>query len=220
MSGSLVAVWSLIGLVVGVGVAAIAARLPDPARLSGAVVAAIAIVNAIAWGIVASTWDRWWQVLPYSALAATLVCVSAIDLRVYRIPNLVVFPALGGSLLLLLVATWQLPTIDAWEFYRGGLVGGAIYFGLLFLPHLIYPKGMGMGDVKLALVMGLYLGWGRSTLDAFGLVAAALFIGCALGVVFGLVVNVVRKTGGAFLFGPSLAIGTFVTLLRATGTPL
>src|SRR3954454_14180657 len=167
MSGSSVAVWSLVGLVAGVAVAAIAARLPDPARLSGRVVAAIAIVNAIAWGIVASTWDRWWQVLPYSALAATLVCVSAIDLRVYRIPNLVVFPALGGSLLLLLVATWQLQTVDAWEYYRGGLVGGAIYFALLFLPHLIYPRGMGMGDVKLALVMGLYLGWGRSTLDAF-----------------------------------------------------
>ena len=159
MSGSLVAVWSLIGLVAGVGVAAIAARLPDPTQLSGTVVAAIAIVNAIASG------DRRLDVGPVVAGAALLSARGDARVRVgdrsaglpHPQPRRV--PALGGSLLLLLVATWQLQTVDAWEYYRGGLVGGAIYFALLFLPHLIYPKGMGMGDVKLALVMGLYLGW-------------------------------------------------------------
>jgi leader peptidase (prepilin peptidase)/N-methyltransferase len=220
MSAPVVAVVAVAGLLAGLVVAELVARLPDPSDVPRAVRAVIAVLNGGAWGVVAWTWDRWWQVIPYAVLASTLVCVSAIDIRAYRIPNKVVFPSLGLSVVLLLVATAQLSPADSGEFYRGALVGAALYFVSLFLPHLIYPKGMGMGDVKLALVMGLYLGWGHPTIDVIGIVISALFLGCVLGVVSGIVVNVLRRHGGAFPFGPSLAVGCFIVLVQATGAPL
>ena len=220
MSASVTAAFAVAGLLAGLVVGELVARLPDPSDVSRPVRAVIAVVNGAAWGAVAWTWDRWWQVIPYAVLASTLVCVSAIDVRVYRIPNKVVFPSLALSVALLVLATAQLSPADGWEFYRGALVGAALYFVCLFLPHLVYPKGMGMGDVKLALVMGLYLGWGHSTIDVVGIVISALFLGCVLGVVSGVAVNMARRHGGAFPFGPSLAVGCFVVLIQATGAPV
>jgi len=51
-------------------------------------------------------------------------------------------------------------------------------------------------------------------------VLRALLIGCVLGVISGLVVNVVRRRGGAFPFGPSLAVGCFLVLLLANAPAL
>ena len=42
---------------------------------------------------------------------------------------------------------------------RFALAGGAFYFVFLLVVHLIIPRGMGFGDVKLAAVMGMYVGW-------------------------------------------------------------
>ena len=79
---------------------------------------------------------------------------------------------------------------------------------------------MGFGDVKLALVMGLYLGWlgwdpDYPVAGPVRLVLYALMLGCLLGVVFGLVMRAVTKERGAFPFGPALAIGCFVVVLFA-----
>jgi leader peptidase (prepilin peptidase)/N-methyltransferase len=88
------------------------------------------------------------------------------------------------------------------------LVAGAAAGGFLLLFALAYPKGMGMGDVKLAAVLGLYLG--RS-------VAVALLSGVLAGAVVGALViarvgvSQGRKT--AVPFGPFLAIGGVVGLL-------
>ncbi|MGI8662754.1 MAG: prepilin peptidase [Acidimicrobiales bacterium] len=218
MSGPIVAIVAVAGLGAGLFVAEIAYRLPDPAPLRLATRAAIAVVHSAAWAMTSIRWERWWQVVPYALLGSTLVCVSVIDLRVYRIPNRVVFPSLALSFALVIVATWRLEPTDSWAYFRGALVGTAVYFALLLVPHLIYPKGLGMGDVKLALVMGLYLGWGRGAFDAFGIIASALFVGCLLGVVSGVLVNAVRKRNGAFPFGPSLAAGCFFVLMQATGS--
>ena len=94
---------------------------------------------------------------------------------------------------------------------------------LLFVPHLVYPAGMGFGDVKLALVMGLYLGWlgwapdsPTSYTGPLRLVLYALMLGCILGVVFGLVSQVATRRRGAFPFGPALALGCLVVVLFAT----
>ncbi|MEY2455534.1 MAG: leader peptidase (prepilin peptidase) / N-methyltransferase, partial [Acidimicrobiaceae bacterium] len=90
------------------------------------------------------------------------------------------------------------------------------YFVVLFIPHLISPRGMGFGDVKLALVMGLYLGWlGVTKFDAFYLVLVAVFLGCLAGTVFGLLVSLVRRKRGAFPFGPALAAASFLVMLTS-----
>jgi leader peptidase (prepilin peptidase)/N-methyltransferase len=217
MSGPVVVAVAVAGVLAGWGVGALVARLPEPSEVGRSTRIAVAAVNAAAWAVVAATWQRWWQVVPYLLLVSTLVCVSTIDARVYRIPNKVVFPFLALSLALLLVASTQLFPGEWWEPYRNGLAGGGLYFAFLFIPHLVYPKGMGMGDVKLALVMGLYLGWGFVFIDAVSNVIWGLLVGSVLGVLSGMVVNIVRRRGGAFPFGPSLALGCFIVLVQVTG---
>ena len=91
---------------------------------------------------------------------------------------------------------------------------------MLLLPHLVYPKGMGFGDVKLALVMGLYLGWvgwtGASPVAGpIRLVLYALMLGCLLGVVFGLVHAAVTRRRGEFPFGPALALACLIVVFYA-----
>ncbi len=73
---------------------------------------------------------------------------------------------------------------------------------------------MGFGDVKLALLMGFALGWlADSYFSAMYLVLVALFIGCILGIVFGLAWRVVQRRGGAFPFGPALAVAVVYVIL-------
>jgi len=79
--------------------------------------------------------------------------------------------------------------------------------GLLFAVALAYPRGMGLGDVKLAAVMGLYLG--RS-------VGPALLIGFAAGALYGLALIALRGAAArkqAVPFGPFLALGGVAALL-------
>jgi leader peptidase (prepilin peptidase)/N-methyltransferase len=179
---------------------------------------AVWIANGVLWGLVANTFHRWWVVAAYLTVSSMLLAVSVIDLQVYRIPDKIVFPFLAGSLVFLPVATRAVvgSNSDAIRIFGNALVGMVAFFLVLFIPHLIYPKGMGFGDVKLALVMGLYLGWlGVTKFDAFYLVMVALFLGCLLGVVFGLIVSAVRRKGGAFPFGPALAAAALFVMLTS-----
>ncbi len=96
------------------------------------------------------------------------------------------------------------------------LAGAGMYFGLLLVIHLISPRAMGFGDVKLAAVMGLYLGWlaaGYATV--FVLVVWALGIGALAGAIFGMVMLTAQGASrrAAIPFGPYLAFGTMVVVL-------
>ena len=140
--------------------------------------------------------------------------MSVIDIRELRIPDRIVFPALGIALPLIVVIS------VAEGFPRaivGALVGSAAYFGLLLVPHLVYPRGMGFGDVKLGLLMGLHLGWiFLDVRDSVTLVLWALIIGSMLGVVGGVVVAIARRRRGEFPFGPALASGCVNAVLYSS----
>ncbi len=156
-------------------------------------------------------------VVPLLLLGGSLVAVSVIDLRLLRIPDRITFPTLAAAVPLIVVVSAQ---HDAAGAVRGAAIGSLVYFVALFLPHLAYPRGMGFGDVKLALVMGLYLGWLGWTPEApvagpVRLVLYALMLGCLLGVVFGVVVALVTRRRGEFPFGPALALACLVVVLYA-----
>ena len=133
------------------------------------------------------------SVVPLLVLGASLVAVSVIDLQLLRIPDRVTFPTLAVAVPL--VALVSLRYDDRRRRSLGALVGAVAYFVLLLLPHLVYPRGMGFGDVKLALVMGLYLGWlgwseaypGRRSRSSSSCTASCS--GALLGVVFGVIVR-------------------------------
>ena len=133
-----------------------------------------------------------------AALAATLATITLTDLEHRRIPNVIlIVSALIG------VALLVLGDRDA---LADHLIAAAAAFAALFLVALAYPRGMGMGDVKLAGVMGLYLGKA---------VAPALLIGFAVGALYGLAL--IARHGAearkqAVPFGPFLALGGIVAL--------
>lgn len=177
----------------------------------------VEVVTALVFGLLAGRYGADLVVVPLLLLGASLVAVSVIDLRLLRIPDLVTFPTLALSLPLVLAVSLHHDVADA---AVGALVGMVTYFLLLFVPHLVYPRGMGFGDVKLALVMGLYLGWlGWTEAHPVGgpiqLVLYGLMLGCTLGVVFGLLSRLVTKRGGEFPFGPALALACLVVVLFA-----
>jgi leader peptidase (prepilin peptidase)/N-methyltransferase len=127
---------------------------------------------------------------------AVLVTISAIDLEHRIIPNRIVIPAAA----IVLVANTALHPSPQWA------LGGLAAFAFLFVAALVYPAGMGMGDVKLALLIGVALG---------KTVGVALFAGMLAGIVPSLVLFArhgmkARKMG--IPFGPFLAIGAIVGL--------
>jgi leader peptidase (prepilin peptidase)/N-methyltransferase len=99
--------------------------------------------------------------------------------------------------------------------YAWALVGAVAASGGLLAIALAYPRGMGMGDVKLALLLGLYLGW-----LSLGHVVLGLFLGFALGSVVGvgLLVTGVRGRKDHLPFAPFLAAGAVLAVLF--GQPL
>ncbi|MEA2156946.1 MAG: leader peptidase (prepilin peptidase) / N-methyltransferase [Solirubrobacteraceae bacterium] len=133
-------------------------------------------------------------------LVGFLVPIALIDADHRLIPNKLTAPA---AVLALVLGTALDP---GGEVER--LIAAAAAGGLLFLPSLLHPKGMGMGDAKLVGVLGLYLGRG---------VAPALLVAFLVGTVVGVAIMMRkgmaagRKT--AVPFGPFLALGGVVGVL-------
>jgi leader peptidase (prepilin peptidase) / N-methyltransferase len=127
---------------------------------------------------------------------AVLVAVTATDLTHRIIPNRIVVPAAA----VILVAQTALEPSPQWT------LGALAASGFLFLAVLAYPAGMGMGDVKLALVMGAALG---------KTVPVALMLGMLAALVPSVILlarhgSAARKMG--IPFGPFLALGSVVAL--------
>jgi leader peptidase (prepilin peptidase)/N-methyltransferase len=127
---------------------------------------------------------------------AVLVAISAIDLTHRIIPNRIVLPAF----LVVLAAQTLLEPSPEWALAALGASG------FLFLAVLIHPAGMGMGDVKLALLMGAMLGRTVPVALMLGMLAAlvpAVFLLARHG-------SKARKMG--IPFGPFLALGSVIAL--------
>jgi leader peptidase (prepilin peptidase)/N-methyltransferase len=179
-----------------VGITARPATIGDPALLRRPVRVAIVALIAVALVFI---------VLPFGAtavvgafLAAVLVVLSAIDIERGIIPNRIVLPATGLVLLFRLAFFAQ----HAPEWILGMLIGGVA----IFLPRLINSSSLGMGDVKLALLIGAALGWG-----------VVLALPVAFICVFPAALVVLARGGLAarhttIPFGPFMALGALIVL--------
>lgn len=127
-------------------------------------------------------------------LVAFLVPIALIDLDLMVIPNALTLPA---ALLAVVLGTALDPGGEAERLLAGVLAGVA-----LALPSLLHPKGMGMGDAKLAAVLGLFLGGGVAAAFAVAFLAGAL-----AGAVIMLRKGVAAGRRTAVPFGPFLALG-------------
>jgi leader peptidase (prepilin peptidase)/N-methyltransferase len=165
------------------------------------------LFGAVAWrvhalGLVAA-------VPAYLYFVAIGVALAAIDLDHKRLPNVIVLPSYGVvAALLIAAAAWQ----DRWaDLLRAGL-GACVLFAVFLALALAYPAGMGLGDVKLAGLLGGVLGY-----LSWPAVALGSFAGFLLGSVIGVAVIASgrgsRKT--AIPFGPFMIAGALLAIFVA-----
>jgi len=142
------------------------------------------------------------ELLPRLFLVTVLLIASAIDLQRQIIPNRVIYPSI--PLGLAAMGAVALARGDTGIFLRSlaGLAIGGVPLGLL---ALLLPRGMGMGDAKLAAFTGIFLGYQQIT---------AHFLAFFLGSLVGLILMAVGKKGrkSRIPFGPFLAAGAVVAL--------
>ncbi len=137
-----------------------------------------------------------WQSLNYWVFSALLIAASFIDLEHKIIPNeIIVAGIILGSVL-------TIKTVGLSGLY-GIFLGGGLLLGVAVASR----GNMGGGDIKLAAVMGLFLGW--------KLLLVALFTGFLTGSFVGLTLLVTGVMGrkDPFPFGPFLALGSLISLL-------
>ena len=152
-----------------------------------------------------------WELPAYLYLAGIAVALAAIDLDTMRLPDAIVLPSYGVAIALL---TPAMIAEDGWAAGTRSLLAGAALGGLYFAIATIH-RGMGFGDVKLALLLGLYLGF-----LGWQFLAVGTFAGFLLGGVVGAVLlaagRATRKT--RIPFGPSMLAGALLAVFA--GAPV
>lgn len=136
-------------------------------------------------------------------LAAVGWVLAVIDVQVKRLPNALTYPSYPIALALLGIAA----AVDhRGHDYRRALIGMVVFFAVYGLLWLIYPSGLGLGDVKLAGILGLCLGWIGWGAWAVGLIGGFMLGGLlsALLLVTGVVNRKSRIPFGPFMLGGAL----------------
>lgn len=174
---------------------------------------------ATAAACVLTVWSFWGAagMVPVLLLTLVVAAVSLVDARLHLIPTRLVRLGLVAGGASIVVAS--LAVGEPWAVGRA-VVGALLVSGFLFVMLVVTRGGIGFGDVRLGLLLGLYLGWFDLRLALY-----ALVLGSLLGVLTGLVGAVLTErsagrglrtalTGrsAAFAFGPSLAVGTLLSL--------
>ena len=169
----------------------------------------------------------WLALAACAYFSVMAIRLTVIDVRHHLLPDRIVFPsyAIAGLLLLGAAASQLIPggeaiagqniggAGDAGLFGVPGLrvlAGGAALWLFYFVLHAVYPPGMGFGDVKLAGVLGMYLGF-----LGWGHVFAGTFAAFILGGLWSLGVLAARRgtLQSAIPFGPFMLAGTAVAML-------
>ena len=137
------------------------------------------------------------------------LALSVIDMREHRLPNNLV--AIAALLGLAAVAASAISSGDPGSLVRA-VLGAVMVFGVLLVMALIAPSGLGMGDVKLGAVTGLYLGWLGWSWLFWG-----TFIGFGIGAVWAVALIMLKKAQSStpIAFGPFLILGVVVSALLA-----
>jgi leader peptidase (prepilin peptidase)/N-methyltransferase len=147
-----------------------------------------------------------WALPAFCVFLASLLAISLIDVEHYIVPNRIIYPTLALCIPLLVLAA---ALGNRWDWLAEAAVGGVAGFLGLFIIHVVQPRGMGFGDVRLAGVIGMMLGW-----LGLGHVALGLFLGFVMAAVIGiaLIAIKVRSRKDAIPFGPFLAAGAALTV--------
>ena len=162
---------------------------------------------AVVWAVAVLRLHNRWDLLAFLPFLWVLVTLSFIDLETKLLPNRIVYPSVVVGAGLLLISASLGPGVHAWV---RGVEAGALSGAVFFVIALISPAGMGMGDVKLSVLIGLftgYLSWGR----VFSAFLLAFLAGSVIGIALMIAGRAGRKT--AIPFGPFMALGAILATL-------
>ena len=233
-AGIAIVVAALVGLVAGVLVNRAAARYPwPPSRRSwraradapagpgvsppqphdrgeGVRPPILELGTGVLFGLTAWRFGPAWELPAFLVLAGVAVLLTVIDVQHRKLPNRVLLPAgVVGALLL----TGAAALTDDWPALLRAGIAAAVLFAVYLILALISPRSLGMGDVKLAGLLGLHLGW---------LGWSAVLVGAAAGFVAQALVALVllagRRVGlrGELPFGPAMLLGAALAIAGGT----
>jgi leader peptidase (prepilin peptidase) / N-methyltransferase len=199
------------GFVGGLELARRAAVFPDepedsPTDRPQVPAVALALVTAVLFALTALRFGVAWELPAFLVLARNAVLLTVIDVRHRLLPNAILLPAFAAGAILLTAAAAL--TGEWWDLLRAG-AAALVLFAVYLVLALIAPRSLGMGDVKLAGLLGLYLGW--LGWDAVVLGAAAGFVVQAL---LALALLAGRRIGlrSELPFGPAMLVGAAMAI--------
>ncbi|MCY3539660.1 MAG: A24 family peptidase [bacterium] len=188
---------------------------PEPSRLGRPVYILVELITAFAWAATAWLLEGQWVLVAYLWLVSLTVVLGTVDLFSYRLPNRILIPgtALGMVLLAGGAGLDGRPTDLV-----GAIATGLGYFLAWLIPALLTGGGIGMGDVKLAFLLGLfagYQGWRTVITAAFG----ALLLAGGVALVLMALRRITRRDH--LPFGPFMVAGTWlaIAMTLAEGLP-
>ncbi len=155
-----------------------------------------------------------WAVPVYAYFIWLAIVLSIVDFRELRLPNKYVYPAYGFVTLGLILPS----AIDnLWQALTEAALCGVVGLALFMLLHVVYPSGLGMGDVKLAGIIGLITGW-----VSWGTALVALMFAFFLSAIVSIILLATRKATmksalpfGPFMLGGAILAIAFTTFMRA-----
>lgn len=176
---------------------------PDCGRRLPATVPLVQLGLPAAAVLTVAMLDSAWVALPFLWLVVALTAIAVVDLRIWLIPYWM--PWVGAAVGLVLIAAVSVGIGEPGAI-GVAVVGAVVTFGLFFVLFLVAPGKLGFGDVRLALLLGLFLAWLHPVLPVYGLLFGAL-----LGLLMGIGA---LMTGGEsrFPFGPGLALGAMLAV--------
>jgi leader peptidase (prepilin peptidase)/N-methyltransferase len=164
----------------------------------------IELATAGLFAAAAVRFENAWVLAAVALFLGLLLALSVIDLEHRILPNRIVYPSLIAFPVCFLVARLAGAPVDLGH----AAIGFAAYGGGLLLVAVVSPKGMGMGDVKLAALIGLVVG--AVHLPSVGVAAGLAILLGGVGAIVALAMGKGRKS--AVPFGPFLAAGAVLAL--------
>ena len=175
---------------------------------------AMIVATGALWGGFAARIGAVWELPAYLVLGAGLVTLTVIDLRYQLLPRRIVLPVGAATLALLAVAAVATDAGDSFVRAVACAAGAYLAFGVL---RLVNPGALGGGDVTLASLLGLSLGWYSITATVSGLAAGAVL--AALFAVAALATRRISRST-ALTYGPFLVAGALLVLFAAPDSRL
>jgi leader peptidase (prepilin peptidase)/N-methyltransferase len=207
------ALTALLTGVLGLGVGHLANRMAgrfplsdDDGRALAVRPPVVELGTALLFVLVVLRFESSWELPAFLFLAGAGALLAVIDRQHKLLPDRVTLPSIGIGALLLAVAAVAIGNGAA---LLRAVLGAVVLYVVFVVLVLISPRSIGMGDAKLAALLGLYLGW-----LGWGVLLLGTAAGFAVQAVLALVLLASRRIGlrGELPFGPAMLIGAALAI--------